>query len=558
MAFSATYIGQVNEETVRIDVSGSTELVIQITGFTESTTGETSSKYFVKEFALSSDNILFTSFRPLSVTNIGRIKFRQFGPVYLKLRYTREGSSTVGTVAFNSISITTITIDDEYIIGEITNKSAFKSLVSYNLIVQELAMNLLEKIIIGNGILPKFVERNIDAVDIPTLFYSATGEDEDFIIIWKSVCDFLAIINTFCESFQQIYYNKELLLIFLRSKGLYFCGGESLVDLQYIATNYFKEYSKRGTMLIFKKKGDILDDTTIMPVKGELLRLICNNNADEFLFSFDSNHWIIDKSGPLYRGNSDVNMNKEQSDDANMAEIENYWTFGIIERTLVSGIYMFVITNDADINTPTGFGTFGFPLDGSPTTSLINVDVNLSYIISFWLKSDDDNSDLFFGIDCFDIDDNLLPSATADYTGSSKAFFIERSSIPKETDTGTYYLVRGILYAKNTDGGDMVSEVDLNWNSPNDLNLRFDDESIKKICINIGGYAKTTASSSISICNLKMFPLKTEYSRFFIQNKNFMDFFLKNNNKVLSTQQIEQIMRNELLPISVNFKNNYL
>ena len=551
MAFSATYVGQICEEVVTITIGSA--IIIDILNFSESTTGEDSGKFFLKEFCLSTDGILFTNYRLLTKNNLKRIKFKQNGVFYIKLRYTRQGITTTGTITFNSISLSTTTYAGTYLSGQITKKSIFKDFAGYNLIVQELAMNLLEKIIIGNGILPSFVERSIAAKDIPTLYYTNTGVDEDFFAIWKNTTEFLSIIEVFCENYRLIYYDREILLNFLSVKGLYFCGGESLEDLQYIATNYFKEYSKRGTLLVLKKKGEELEDGTLMPVNGELQRLLCSTLTDEFLFSFNSNNWIVNKTCPLYRGIRDVNCNKEESDTESMADLVNYNSANTIQIT-EDDIQFFDITTSIIGN----FAGIGDPAAFPPFLGKINVDIDCDYLISFWLKNYSIDNKLLFGVNAFDVSGNLIMNAFSDKDNFLRNDFINLTNIPNTPNTtDSYYLVRAVIYKRNS-STEMVDNLDLNWSS-DDKNLKFQDNTaIKKISIKIGVFQDAPMFSNIKICNLKMFPLKTPYSRYFVQGKDFMDFFLKNNNNKISRQQIETILRNELLPISVNFKVNYI
>jgi hypothetical protein len=550
-----TQIGEV--QTADLVFNNTNAKIVEITNFSISTTNESgTTKYLFKEFALSTDGILFTSFKELNVANLNRIKFKQKGYWYVRIRLTRKGVDSSGVLIFNSFDITgTNETTDNYSIGVTTNKSIFQQSLGYNLITQELALNLFEKLIIGNGMLPNFVERNVDENSIRNLFYNPTASaDEDFLVIWKSVIQFLSMVDTFAENLNKIYFDSDLLLKFLRSKGLYFSGNEDLQTLQYIATNYFREFSHRGTILMFKRKDEILADGSNCAVKGEVLRLLNVGDLDEFLYSFNSDNWCIGKSSPLYRGISDLNMNKEVSDEISMANLSNYNSFGVVEQT-ISHIKYFKIYSSNN-STYKGIGYNG-ELPTTPLKSFINIDKNMSYIISFYLKSQEDNNKLYFGIDCYSEDSELLSYATLDKNGNQRNNFFNFTKIPRVDDL---YLVRGIIHNQGTNLLSLPYKNELNW-SVYDEHLAFNSNSDiipKFLAINIGNKNLDYSSNSFLISNLKMFPLKTPNSRYFVQNKNFMNFFAKNNNSVLSNEQIEQIMRNELLPLSVNFKTNYL
>ena len=129
------------------EVIGSTG-IFQLTDFTDSITGETSTCYFVKEFSVSNDNFLYTSFQQLTTENLLKITTQVNTNVYFKLRFTRSGTSNSGSLILNSISFSSVDTGDD--INSIlalypkTYKSIFRDLIVANPVVQEIANNLLD------------------------------------------------------------------------------------------------------------------------------------------------------------------------------------------------------------------------------------------------------------------------------------------------------------------------------------------------------------------------------------------------------------------------------
>jgi hypothetical protein len=327
------------------------------------------------------------------------------------------------------------------------------------------------------------------------------------------------------------------LLYFLTSKGLYFCGNENLETLQNISRNYFKQFSQRGTLMVFKKQGEVLLDGTTNTIKGELLRIICHQQNDEFLYTFNSNNWIVGRTSPIYKGLGDVNTNKELSDTKDMASLSKYDKVGTVQEVTYDGISI------------------------KQTGCLFEVDINLDYEYSFFLQTLQTGNALDFSVNALDINNTIIPDAFLDKDNLDRSVFFYSTQCPKAVfGVNKFYLVRGIIFAKDTDLYDKKYNNELNWNgSTPDEHVKFKNLSaIKKISVNIGHPSVDGTERKIRICNLKLRPLKTNYSRYFVQGKDFMDFFLKKNNKTISNQELENIMRKELLPLSVNFRINYL
>ena len=112
----------------------------------------------------------------------------------------------------------------------------------------------------------------------------SVDEDKDFINLFYSVAKYFAIIIRFFKRFEKFYDDEELMLEWLRQNEIQFDESTiKLTQLQFLARHLYDEIRKRGTTMIFKRQGDVVNDKEI-EIDGEFIRLIRSKRSDELLY----------------------------------------------------------------------------------------------------------------------------------------------------------------------------------------------------------------------------------------------------------------------------------
>lgn len=217
----------------------------QADSYLEVTTGETSTRFFIKKFRASQDNIIFTNWEDLTTQNIQTIQGNVVNNIiYFQFRYERAGTDSTGLLEFNSISING-TIVPTVCNCETTCQTIFKGLSCGNFITSQLCSNLLEKLY-QKGIIPEYILRG-----------SGSTEDADYISFWSAISCYFSMFVTYILKYEALFMQRDLLLEYLLQKGVFVCEDEQVLkDLQHISENFYDEIRKRGTVNVFKRKSD--------------------------------------------------------------------------------------------------------------------------------------------------------------------------------------------------------------------------------------------------------------------------------------------------------------
>ena len=174
-------------------------------------------------------------------------------------------------------------------------------------------INVLEKIY-KQGIVPNYIERGADQ--------NINGEDRDYLDFWRTLTCFFSLLVNYARTFENFANNNTLLETYLRNRGLFICDNTSLVDLIYLKENYFDEIRQRGTLQIAKEKGGS------KLVDGELIRLLCKGECEEFLFSLtepEKAGWNLRNSSPLHHGLEEHSMlTKGYEKSKDFVDLDNY------------------------------------------------------------------------------------------------------------------------------------------------------------------------------------------------------------------------------------------
>jgi hypothetical protein len=492
--------------------------LISLLQFVDTTSGETADDYFVKEFRYSLDGgLTFSSWAALNLENIQAVAISRFDAFVIEYRYTRQGSNPAVDLSFDEILLS-----GTY--GEVTypvyDKMAFKRFFEpMSIKVYAWALNVLEKLYRKGMILPDYIARADN---------NSALEDEDFIVYWNSITHYFAILVNYARQFESFSTNEILLKEFLKSKDLAFSDTNDLDDLVYIYNHYVDEYKKRGTMDIVSKKAT-------SGIDGELLRLISYSEADDFMFALLQNFesgWCIGKSSPMWNNTENVlNLIKGYE----FGDVESSSAYPWINDTYIAidktSDPHYITIENVPADTASGID------DSGDESFRILIDPSQDYEISFRVKKSALDSILSFGVRCFDVNGNEVSPVNFN-TGADANYFFESkalSVVDKE------YWIRGVLWNKDKDR-DFTSRP----------NIGFGDSlqsvaSIKAIVPII--YVKSAAPvvSKTYIRDVRVKPLKMNFSRGQLGIHNILYLMCKVNNKELTLDQIKQHISDKLI-----------
>lgn len=256
--------------------------------------------------------------------------------------------------------------------------------------------------------------------------------------------------------------------------------------------------------------------------------------------------WNIGNISPGYRGSTGrIEMNLAYEDSAQVNKISPY---PLLNSSFCSvfnepGKSVFKITN-VTAGKISGIGA----RDLSKT---ITVDPHLNFEITFFVKQVNLANVLTFGVIALDANNNVINLKDI-VSGSSSNYFFQRKSLLRNDK---YYFVRGIIF--NQDHF-LVSSAKGQLNIGFGTNLKFPSNVAKIIpYITLDNSLGGGASGTMYFWDIKTTPI-LPYSRGFLNNKNFIDVLLKNNNATYDNNDIYNIMRKFFIPYNTSFKNTYL
>lgn len=535
---------------------------VHITEFSDSWTGVTDSRTVSKEFRATSNGIFWNEWRELTNENLSANEYISDGQFTIQLRFTRTGTDGSGEITLNNIDFYGSRVALAFEAPTLMS-SMFSDIIGTDGL-RQLEENLFKKLYF-RGILPKYITR-ADNVD--------EKEDADFIDVFYSVARFFAIMIRFFNSFESFRSDYDLMLENVRQYGLYFNESDvTLEQLQYLSQHLLDEIRKRGTAMIFKRQGDVVNGQPL-PVDGEFIRLVRSKKNDELLYENVPLYkvgWCIGKSSPMYRGTCQsefLNKTKENSEDFN--NLSNFF----LEKS-GSGNYALQTFDGKQVlnlSKVSERGTAGLGRNSDEDISeddLIVVDSRLDYEITFafQVRSGRNNGNrLLFGVEGFDTLTNKLNDAFITPNGDqvSEEFF----NVPITTwRQGSWYYARGIIHAYSTMNVD-ESKTNLGIGT----NLYFNNSFVKYILpkIQISG----SSSMSVAVWDYKIRPLvrgtnilplksgeENSHSLGFIQSQRIFYIYVRNNNNSQSKDEITDIIEKYLLPFDTTdiivFMSNY-
>ena len=288
-----------------------------ITSFEDSFIGLAEEKKIHRDYRIIEDDMFYTDWVELTNDTINGKELKQNN--YIQVRYTRCGTDLSGYIEFQNI-VFNGDFNPEVINSPILDNSIFAD-IAWSEETEVLAKNLFKKLYY-RGILPMYILRGDNR---------SVDEDKDFISLFYSVAKYFAIIIRFFKRFEKFYDDEELMLEWLRQNEIQFDESTiKLTQLQFLARHLYDEIRKRGTTMIFKRRGDVVNDKEI-EIDGEFIRLIRSKRSDELLYEnmpFKKLGWCLGNSSPLYRGtgfSEKLNKTKESGED--FEDLNNFQTF---------------------------------------------------------------------------------------------------------------------------------------------------------------------------------------------------------------------------------------
>lgn len=288
-----------------------------ITSFEDSFIGLAEEKRIHRDYRIIEDDMFYTDWVELTNDTIRGKELKQNN--YIQVRYTRYGTDLSGYIEFQNI-VFNGDFNPEVINSPILDNSIFAD-IAWSEETEALAKNLFKKLYY-RGILPMYILRGDNR---------SVDEDKDFINLFYSVAKYFAIIIRFFKRFEKFYDDEELMLEWLRQNEIQFDESTiKLTQLQFLAHHLYDEIRKRGTTMIFKRQGDVVNDKEI-EIDGEFIRLIRSKRSDELLYEnmpFKKLGWCLGNSSPLYRGtgfSEKLNKTKESGED--FEDLNNFQTF---------------------------------------------------------------------------------------------------------------------------------------------------------------------------------------------------------------------------------------
>lgn len=517
-----------------------------LTSYTDTLDGVSGSRGVSREFRIVEDGLFYSDWLTLNSTNIKKFTIKQNN--IIQVRYTRTGSDKSGYVEFQDI-VFRGDFQPAVVNSPILDKSIFSS-IAWTEETETLAKNLFKKLYF-RGIVPTYILRGDNL---------SVDEDRDYIDLFYTIAKYFAIILRFFKRFESFYDDEELMLEWLRQNEIQFDESTiTLSQMQLLASNLYDEIRKRGTVMVFKRQGDVVNGKEL-EIDGEFIRLLRSRRCDELLYENVPIYllgWCMQKSSPMYRGTSFSNsLNKTKESTQDFQDLSNFVHFGNAVSLYDADVKK-VVKISSSGNQKSGLGRIDTSID--VTDNLYVADPFLDYEVTFMVnvQNCNDTLKLYFGVEGFDINKMKLTDAfIASDNSAVTEMFLNGVQLNK-FKPNTWYLVRGIIHAYSSQS---VSDAKLNIGFGN--NLRFDNRFLKYILPKI--YASSSGDSSIWIWDYKIRPLvrgtnilpladgtENSHSLGFIQCPQIFYAYLRNNNNSQSQDDITDIIERYLLPFNV-------
>lgn len=427
-----------------------------------------------------------------------------------------------GTATINSFEFS-LTKDESFVKNNSFNKTIFKNFftIGYTEAQTPWARAVLEKLY--KRIVPMYIERtkNIDL-----------ESDKDFIDLWRSVSTYFAMYVKYARVFGEFYSQRDLLFEFLSQRGIFLCGDETLSQLNFIARNYHNEHRRRGTIMPTTDWEDSsVTDPASGKVNGEILRVLCKNDCDEFVFNINRQEDIgftVDNQSPLYKGLSHVRgfkLTKEKGVFNQISEYEvDQGTVTINSdntATFSSGTTSLSTKTGSDAIAVNPCFTHEFCFEMKAPSSEVTMTIDLA---SF--------TDSGTQIDLLAVSDNSANNQPINYTFASGSFV-----------EGEWYMFRVLLFGSKIESTTIPEE--MSHFPLVGKNVKFAEEPCR-----ITAKLTLSCSQEVDVKDFRVGLSTLYYGRGFIQSSTYVETLMKNNNTQKSYVEIQEIIKQYFIPYS--------
>lgn len=482
-------------------------------------TNEDSSNFFERFFRISYnwgvEYFERQDISQLSSSMPGDIRF-----VVIELIFVKSGDPT-----FNSFMVT----DSSFLplpTLPILEKSVFSKYdIEYSKLITYAGF-LIRKYI-SKAIMPKFI---LDAV---------TSDLLDFI---QSVCIFYSLLKLQSDKLLGVKQERDIVIKYLESWNNFLCRDESIELLNRIKGSQFDEFRKRGTSIPFQKN---IENNGVG--NGEVLRLVCYDDCDDFSYGITNECWSLENTSPLYQGKTNYrvlnrfpnfiegniqNIRRERG-STGFIDLSNYSTAGA--NNVIDGDGNLVISS-----VPNG-QTSGLDYDGN-VDKLIPINPFWSYEITFKIIQRQPGKYLSFGVSSFDCENNptTLNLLNPSFNNAEEDLFLQQYSFPK---SNIEYFCRFIIYGYQRAIEDIQEIPDIGVGT----NARFPTDA-SKIALRLFVDNSIGVTNDVSISDLTLNSIMPNFnSSGFIQSKNFFNIWLYNRNRRYGKVEIESILKQYFL-----------
>lgn len=479
----------------------------EISGFTDSITGETINRFFDKSFSFSIDGVKFSDFQTLIDSNISSISFDEYDDLLIKIRYKRAGNDSTGNLTLNSFRIdATYTVAGLQILS--FKKDGFLKLFSIaNKNFNESWINFLDKLY-SYGIVPSFVKRG------DTDYYEF--DDTDYINFFKTSAYFYALLDFASEkNITDFFSYRDEFTDFLLQRNIFLSGNETINTLSVLRNKIYRNVAKRGTNDIFFEDGDLFNQVPD-PIHGEMRRILGYEYPDFFAHDFSGKGlcgFYCDSFSPEYN-----NFNKTK------------------------GFNSFVeLTGDANINyEPDNNIVYDLDQNDIAFSNEFKVDSQLKFLIFFSVQKENANGRFTIDVIAKDYDGNVVDLQNYESPNSTNNNFVTSANLARASEFFTFF---GLIQPLGeTFAGTSSTNLGIG------KNLRFSTE-IQTLQIKITN--SSTSSGKIYVKNIFFNPILNTLSKTYSNSSPILTILMSSNKSLYSNEELlKRDIRRFLIPYS--------
>jgi len=435
-----------------------------INGFSDSVTGETGTRFFIKEFRVTTDMINWSdAWIALTGPNLQAVTLDYRWDWQIEYRYTRGGTDPTGSIAFEWVSLQNL-MAAQATCGQAFDDSIFTYFFEScnDQAVLVWCANVLEKMYTP-GVVSKSLIRGDNR--------NATGEDRDYIDFWRTSTCFFGQQVAYARQFENFDMDERLFRRYLKNKGMFVDKNQTRLSMVYLMTNLINEITERGTPLIATT--DIVNvEGSDEDIHGELLRIIdFEKICDEIIFLINNPKtigWTMNVNSPLNKYIHDNPWAVKLFNSSHVLADVPLINSGNVTLLDYDGFTDVFKIDNVLPGANAGIGITNFDTQIDYTTK---IDVSLPYEMTFWAKGDAVFSATIRGFDIDGVASN--PVALGPLQSGNGVIAIDKCRLAQDTE---WYFVRVILFPYNEaivdDPAITTTNITYGWNQ----------RSIKNMC----------------------------------------------------------------------------